>query len=393
MLLLFICLQPAASMAQPVVCLEEEAVYAVDCRYTCISCNLDGIDRLHITPLDLRQIFNSCSTGPGEVIGFVALSTYLKLEISIGNCTNTDILGRVFVEVAAFEHTDGTCFDLSLNPYGTPIFDCPLSSGVGRSRRILNNSTNVFESRIPLTIGQVYFLELALTGSGGVQTCEYSIRVLEGNTQIPDVAVPAMAEEPAPCLGETVTHQLLNPEPLTTYTFTLNGNTVSVGPPSVSLRYAVAGNYELCVQADNVCSPPKTVCYSFNIRDAEPVLVNLDLCPGECIVLGREDTACRAGEYAVRLTDQNGCDSLVIYTLTAREANETRVSASICSGDSIWFINRYYSEAGSYAIPLRNRFGCDSTILFLVTQASICPVLGTIVGEAPAVFPASKWAY
>lgn len=366
------------------ICVDGEQIYNFDCRYTCIICDLDGITGTvdQNAPEERFRVVNSCISGSGDVIGFLSSDTVLTVKVSIGNC-ETQENGTDFVEVLAYEPTGGSCFDDSIIPSGSPIFACDAPGNSSLAvHRVNENSEKIFESIVPLTVGQVYFLEITTIQRA---SCEYTIEVLEGNTRIPEALAPELVIDMVPCLGETIIHQVPEDGPLTNYIYTLNGDTVSSGPSEIEITYELPGEYELCVQADNGCSQSEFVCQSFTVQSSEPTLVDLDLCPGECFSPGAGDEICSAGEYTVTLFNQNGCDSIVSYRVTARENNEREVFASVCRGDSLYFNGAYFRETGGYPIALTNQYGCDSIVILRLTEF-VCPVLGTIAGEDPICF-------
>ncbi len=87
------------------------------------------------------------------------------------------------------------------------------------------------------------------------------------------------------------------------------------------------------------------------------------ICQGDSIQVGNHWYS-STGTYYDTLTDQNGCDSVVVTQLTVNIADTTYDTATICSGDSIMFAGQWLYMAGTYYDTQTNMYGCDSIILF-----------------------------
>ena len=76
------------------------------------------------------------------------------------------------------------------------------------------------------------------------------------------------------------------------------------------------------------------------------------------------------GTYTQVLTAQNGCDSLVVTTVTYSESTEYELSASFCTGESITVNGTVYdaeNPTGQEIFPDANQFGCDSILNVALT--------------------------
>ena len=71
-----------------------------------------------------------------------------------------------------------------------------------------------------------------------------------------------------------------------------------------------------------------------------------------------------AGVYETTLVDMEGCDSLVIVTVSINPTYEMTEDISICEGETYPLVDgSEVSEAGIYTIILSSIAGCDSTII------------------------------
>lgn len=85
------------------------------------------------------------------------------------------------------------------------------------------------------------------------------------------------------------------------------------------------------------------------------------LCTGSSYELNG-DLLTTDGTYTAIMTDQNGCDSTVIVTLTFVNAFETSLSATICSGQVYDYQGVSLTETGVYTYNYTAVGGCDSIV-------------------------------
>ncbi len=73
------------------------------------------------------------------------------------------------------------------------------------------------------------------------------------------------------------------------------------------------------------------------------------------------------GYYTDTLTNAGGCDSIVNLELTLLSENSYSYNASICENDSTFFNSRWIKEPGKFLDTLNNAAGCDSIITLNVS--------------------------
>lgn len=89
----------------------------------------------------------------------------------------------------------------------------------------------------------------------------------------------------------------------------------------------------------------------------------LDLCDGDSLILPGGDTVFTAGVYVDTLQTNQGCDSIVITTVTINPTFAVVVSDTICDGDTYTLPGgTVVTLAGSYQDTLASQLGCDSVI-------------------------------
>ena len=92
---------------------------------------------------------------------------------------------------------------------------------------------------------------------------------------------------------------------------------------------------------------------------------------------GRDLT--QAGTYSDTLQTINGCDSVIVLTLSVNHVATTPLSATICSNETYDFHGRDLTQAGTYSDTLQTVNGCDSVI---VLTLSVNPVYHDTINAA-----------
>jgi hypothetical protein len=71
--------------------------------------------------------------------------------------------------------------------------------------------------------------------------------------------------------------------------------------------------------------------------------------------------------YFDTLQGFNGCDSILILTLTVNPAYNDTLHAEICAGDSLFWQGNYHYIPGTYYDSLLSNWGCDSIFVLYLT--------------------------
>ncbi len=124
-------------------------------------------------------------------------------------------------------------------------------------------------------------------------------------------------------------------------------------------------------------------CDSFivlNLSFGSAISTNLtqSICQGQSIVFNG-NTLTTTGVYQDTLTTTQGCDSILILSLTVKPTPTTNLSQSICQGSSIVFNGNTISTAGIYRDTLSTVLGCDS---FLVLNVTLKPTFTTNLSQS-----------
>ncbi len=119
--------------------------------------------------------------------------------------------------------------------------------------------------------------------------------------------------------------------------------------------------------------------------------VEIELCSGESYFAGGDDQSA-SGIYRDTLTAANGCDSVVVTTITVNPVYSLASEVSICSGDSFFAGGSFKSAAGVYSDSFISSDGCDSVI---VTDLRIKPAhlaeRDARICNADSLFAGGNW--
>ncbi len=143
--------------------------------------------------------------------------------------------------------------------------------------------------------------------------------------------------------------------------------------PSGNYTWNTSGSYNDTLVNAAGCDSIVTVNLTINNPVTYPTTASI--CQGDSILLGGAYQT-TAGTYQDTILNgaANGCDSIVVTTLTVNPVPVNNTTATICEGDSILLGGTYQTTAGTYqdTIPNGAANGCDSIV---VTTLTINPVV------------------
>ncbi len=131
-----------------------------------------------------------------------------------------------------------------------------------------------------------------------------------------------------------------------------------------SIDSLLAGTYLVTVTSSINCFVIDTVVISNLILIQSSV--GAAICTGDSILLGGSYQT-TAGSYMDSMVSVNGCDSLVVTTLSINPSYVTSDSTTICAGDSILLGGSYQTIAGNYTDSMSSMSGCDSVVTTTLT--------------------------
>lgn len=156
--------------------------------------------------------------------------------------------------------------------------------------------------------------------------------------------------------------------------YTINGN-----------EYKTAGTYTDVLQSVNGCdSTVKTV---ISVLPENKVSNAQTICfGGDYTINGNTYSA--AGTYNDTLVATNGCDSVVVTTLTILPKIETTQDVQMCQGSSYTYHGVTYTTDSTFSIVLQSDEGCDSTVttnLTFVEKITVTNNVTVCYGESVTV--------
>lgn len=352
-----------AAMAQPQPCGASPEMTSF-CGQACIICDINGYTGINNNPAKGEAPPGFCTGTVHHMqwIGFIAGSTNLKIQVTAFNCKNNRGL-----EVGIYRSLDCKNFQLVSNCNGD----------------ILPNVNAVFTNTVPLVIGQYYYF--VMDGNQN-DVCNYTIKVLEGSTQVNKLANSGVIEGNSnACSGLSEKYTLRPPKGATWFIWTLDGKRVQSGiDTTLSLDFALAGQHELCVSAANVCDTAPPVCQLIDVQPLPVGKIAASICPGDCFS-GADTTLCQAGLYRLLRKTPGGCDSLVEILIEELPAYRVNLKEVICAGEAIYIGTKAFDQTGKYTEHLKTYRGCDSTVI-LDLRVAVCNIKSNIQAKAATCY-------
>ncbi len=151
----------------------------------------------------------------------------------------------------------------------------------------------------------------------------------------------------------------------------------------------VDANTTYYIRGEGGCSTPGA-CSSVSVA-VNPIYnetATASICQGDNYIFGSQ-VLTLAGTFNETFTSENGCDSIVVLTLTVNPIYNETATASICQGNNYVFGTQTLTTAGTFTELFSSSQGCDSTVtltLSVITAfnetatASICQGSSYIFG-------------
>ncbi len=328
------------AIAQPEPCGENAAMSSF-CIDACAVCDIDGFTGINDLN-DPGQAFDGfCTIGFNNIqyIAFIAGTEDLTIRVDVGNCNG----GSSNLEVGFFESLDCNTF--------TPITDCDTN--------IPQNTSQTFETFVPLVVGQHYYL--VIDGSMSAN-CEWTFNVLEGSTAVlplDDSGIITVPEETCP--GVAVPFSTTGEVGAAIYEWTVDGVSEGGNSKDFEFSFPADGTYNICVTASNVCDEAPPTCTTYQVSTPESFSINEQVCEGDCIEVNGVQF-CETGTYQEVVTLPNGCDSLININLEVLPPVEVFLDVWLCTGDEFFIGTTAYDMTGSYESTILTANNCDSIV-------------------------------
>jgi len=119
--------------------------------------------------------------------------------------------------------------------------------------------------------------------------------------------------------------------------------------------------------SNSALHPELIVTYEVREGNADTTILNEFICEGNTYNKNGFNVSV-SGTYEQNWQNRFGCDSVVILKLTVVPPDDTTfISAEICEGERYTLNGFNISESGTYTQNLKNKFGCDSTVILNLT--------------------------
>lgn len=125
-------------------------------------------------------------------------------------------------------------------------------------------------------------------------------------------------------------------------------------------KYRSPGDYSVMLFNENGCD--SIVSFSIENYPDNITTIRREICEGE-VYTTSSGSYDEPGLYMEVFGDANGCDSLFNLDLIVNPKVETRLTASICADEQFPFFGSLLSASGIYTHTLQSAAGCDSTII------------------------------
>ena len=134
--------------------------------------------------------------------------------------------------------------------------------------------------------------------------------------------------------------------------------------------YCTIGDYAITLTGENGCDSLINLTIE-NFDSAEATIANLEICEGSCGEYNGTEY-CIEGNYELTYEAENGCDSLVNLTVSYYQTDIPRsVSMSICETSCGVYEGEEYCLTGVYNVILVTEYGCDSLVSLTVNYFDV----------------------
>jgi gliding motility-associated-like protein len=149
------------------------------------------------------------------------------------------------------------------------------------------------------------------------------------------------------------------------------GDTLKVG----NSFYFQTGKYIDSLKAQGDCD--SIVTSNLTVINPDVVLLNENRCEGDCVKIG-DSTFCKKGFFKIILKNRFGCDSTILLDLKLKTRPIVEFKQKICEGDSIKIGPNFYFETNIYNDTLTAANGCDSIV---IVDLFVTPILKTNINK------------
>ncbi|MFN8302281.1 MAG: HYR domain-containing protein [Saprospiraceae bacterium] len=356
---------------------------ALVCANTCIYCNIDGLQDQNNVFLPGTLNFTCLGTITLENprwYGFIAGSPNITFLVTYLSCSGNNGLQGAIV--------DNCMTTIACNPVGTSSAPNSMELEVtgltvGKAYQLMIDGINgeVCQYKISVTHGVASPQPLGALGAiqGQQQLCpnatvEYSIAPVD------NAAVYTWTAPPGASING-------------------GGNVATVPGPftgaSVTIKFGNTGG-NVCVSASNICSPAVSTCLPVSVTPLPiTILSDITVCNEWTPFEWDEEPHTQLfnpGTYTLTSTPYQsylGCDSIVRQKVTILPLNFTNLGVKyICEGECFYVGPYEYCNPGTYTDVISAENGCDSIVKFTLVKIPVKAVIqqpDTITCAVPSV--------
>jgi gliding motility-associated-like protein len=155
---------------------------------------------------------------------------------------------------------------------------------------------------------------------------------------------------------------------------------VNAGAQTQTVVPPANATYQVTVTLPNQCVVDTSIAIQVLPSDTL-TLPGLITCKGHPVLIGGQVTDI-SGTYTTKLVKSNGCDSLILQSLTALPNPNTAETKIFCKGDTLHVLDTVFTGSGQICRQYKAANGCDSIHCIQVTAVNppVLPVQDTIKG-------------
>lgn len=165
---------------------------------------------------------------------------------------------------------------------------------------------------------------------------------------------------------------------------------LSEGTPYVTY---LGQSYNSLANALDSSTPPfcgdLSNCFNATIGPAiPPTVIPMSLCYGDCFTTPLGTQCCNSGVCSYTLPSWLGCDSVINVIITLIPPDITTIFQTLCPDDCLIINGQEYCPPGGYTFEYVGSDGCDSTVVYTLTAVPVLSVIGpppVITCNTPAV--------
>ncbi|HLP92787.1 MAG TPA: T9SS type A sorting domain-containing protein [Saprospiraceae bacterium] len=322
----------------------------------------DSIVILNLTILPLSEGSESVSICEGASYNFngeilTQSGTYTAVLTGVNGCDSTAVLNLTVLPLQTTTLEATTCSNEGypfngalLTDSGTYTAQLVGSNGCDSTVVLILTVLPAYSETVEVTIcdNEVYEFDGLILWQPGTYTATYqaangcdSIITLELSvSQLPESSFAVTV-----CDGES---------------FEYNGEV-----------YTASGVYEFVYEGQGANGCDSLEILYLTIFPAIPVTeISAAICQGASYIYNGSILTL-PGTYTFELSSAVGCDSVVALTLTVIPVTNTAISANICAGESYPFNGQLLTAPGIYTAALESVNGCDSIVVLTLTQTIV----------------------